>query len=163
MARVQGISFVQLYCWEFESVARGHHIYKKVWKPVVGEKLECKHDTREEAKLYDEFSVGIYRLSTSSSQDQELVGHLPIELSFLLCKFLSREGCSLEFSPTGARFLKDGLVVPGRYTALSNNKKMVAILHRELQCKIEKVKHMKSEVTPPKTKNKLWTSSLNKS
>ena len=78
---------------------------KKVWKPVVGETLTCKHDTIEEAKLYDEFSVGIYRLSTSSSQDQELVGHLPIELSFLLFKFLSREGCSLEFSPTGASFL----------------------------------------------------------
>ena len=155
MARVQGISFVQLYCCEFESVARGHHIYKKVWKPVVGEKLTCKHDTREEAKLYDEFTVGIYRLSTSSSQDQEVVGHLPIELSFLLCKFLSRDGCSLESSPTGARFLEDGLVVPGRYTALSNDKKMVAILHRELGRKIEKVKHMKLEVMPPKTKNNM--------
>jgi len=57
-----------------------------------------KHDTRQEAKLSDEFSVGIYRLPTSSSQDQELVGHLPDlpkELSFLLCKVLSREGCSL--------------------------------------------------------------------
>ena len=141
---------------EFESVARGHHIYKKVWKPVVGEKLTCKHDTREEAKLYDEFSVGIYILSTaSSSQDQELVGHLPIELSFLLCKFLSREGCSLEFSSTGARFLEDGLVVPGRYTALSNDKKMVAIPHRERERKIEKVKHMKLEVMPPKTKNNM--------
>ena len=31
---------------------------------------------------------------------------------------------------TGARFLEDGLVVPGRYTAFSNNKKMVTILHR---------------------------------
>ena len=99
------------------------------------------------------FSVGIYRLSTSSSQDQELVGHLPIELSFLLCKFLSREGCSLEFSPTGARFLEDGVVVPGRYTALSNDKKMVTILHRELERKVEKVKHMKLEVMWPKTKN----------
>ena len=99
------------------------------------------------------FSVGIYRLSTSSSQDQELVGHLPIELSFLLCKFLSREGCSLEFSPTGARFLEDGVVVPGRYTALSNDKKMVTILHRELERKVEKVKHMKLEVMRPKTKN----------
>ena len=39
---------------------RGHHIFKKVWKPEVGVKLICKHDTREEAKLYDEFSVGIY-------------------------------------------------------------------------------------------------------
>ena len=85
MARVQGISFVQLYCCEFESVARGHHIYKKVWKPVVGEKLTCKHDTREEAKLYDEFSVDIYRLSTSSSQDREVVGHLPIENYHFCC------------------------------------------------------------------------------
>ena len=118
-------------------------------------KLTCKHDTRQEAKLYDEFSVGIYRLFTSSSQDQELVGHLPIELSFLLCKFLSREGCSLEFSPTRARFLEDGLVVPGRYTVLSNDKKMVPILHRELERKVEKVKHMKLEVMRPKTKNNM--------
>ena len=34
------------------------------------------------------------------------------------------------------------LVVPERYTALSNDKKMVAILHREIECKIEKVKHI---------------------
>ena len=44
------------------------------------------------------------------------------------------------------------LVVPGRYTALSNDKKMVTILHRELERKIEKVKHMKLEVMPPKSK-----------
>ena len=155
MTRVQGISFVQFYCCESEPVARGHHIIKEVWKPVVGEKLTCKHDTREEAKLYDELSVGIYHLSASSSQDQELVGHLPIELSFLLCKFLSREGCSLKFSPTGARFREDGLMVPGRYTALCNDKKMVTTLHRELEHKVEKVKHMKLEVMRPKTKNNM--------
>ena len=31
-------------------------------------------------------------------------------------------------------------MVPGRYTALSNDKKMVTILHRELQRKVERVK-----------------------
>ena len=118
-------------------------------------KLTCKHDTRQEAKLYDEFSVGIYHLSSSSSQDEELVGHLPIELSFLLCKFFSREGCSLKFSPKGARFLEDGLMAPGRHTALSNDKKMVTILHRELEHKVEKVKHVKLEVMRPKTKNNM--------
>ena len=41
----------------------------------------------------------------------------------------------------GARFFDDGLVVPGRYTAFSNNKKMVTI-----ERKVEKVKHMKLEV-----------------
>ena len=46
-------------------------------------------------------------------------------------------------------------VVPGRYTALSNDKKMVAILHRELQRKVKKVKDMKLEVMPPKTKNNM--------
>ena len=56
---------------------RGHHIFKKVWMPDVGVKLICKHDTREEAKLYVEFSVGTYRLFPSSSR--ELAGHLPIE------------------------------------------------------------------------------------
>ena len=47
------------------------------------------------------------------------------------------------------------LVVPGRYTALSNDKKMVTILHRELERKVEKVKHMKLEVMRPKTKNNM--------
>ena len=46
-------------------------------------------------------------------------------------------------------------MVPGRYTALSNDKKMVTILHRELERKVEKVKHMKLEVMRPKTKNNM--------
>ena len=46
-------------------------------------------------------------------------------------------------------------VVPEQYTALSNDKKMGTILHRELECKIEQVKHMKLEVMPPKTKNNM--------
>ena len=45
-------------------------------------------------------------------------------------------------------------MVPGRYTALSNDKKMVTILHRELEHKVEKVKHMKLEVMQPKTKKR---------
>ena len=44
-------------------------------------------------------------------------------------------------------------MVPGRYTALSNDKKMVTILHRELEHKVGKVKHMKLEVMRAKTKN----------
>ena len=56
----------------------------------------------------------------------------------------------------GTKVSPDGLVVTGRFTAFSNNKKMVTILHRELQHKIEKVKHMKKlEVMQPKTKNNM--------
>ena len=46
-------------------------------------------------------------------------------------------------------------MVIGCYTAFSNNKKMVTILHRELEHKVEKVKHMKLEVVQPKTKNNM--------
>ena len=42
----------------------------------------------------------------------------------------------------------------GRYTAFSNNQKMVSILHKELERKVEKLKHMKLEVMHPKIKNK---------
>ena len=56
---------------------------------------------------------------------------------------------------TGTRFIEDGLVVTGRYTAFSNNKKMVTILHRELERKAEKVQHMKLELMRSKTKNNM--------
>ena len=46
-------------------------------------------------------------------------------------------------------------MVPGWYSGLSNDKKMVTILHRELERKVEKVKHMKLEVMWPKTKNNM--------
>ena len=53
------------------------------------------------------------------------------------------------------RFLEEGLAVTGRYTAFSNNKKMVTILHRKLEQKVEKVQHMNLRVLRPKTKNNM--------
>ena len=46
-------------------------------------------------------------------------------------------------------------MVTVRYTAFSNNKKMVTIIHRELEHKVEKVQHMKLEVMRPKTKTNM--------
>ena len=46
-------------------------------------------------------------------------------------------------------------MVTGRYTAFSNNKKMVTVLHRELERKVEKVQHMKLEVMRLKTKTNM--------
>ena len=62
--------------------------------------------------------IGTY-LSVNDGE-QRLVGHVLIELLFLLCKFLARDGCCLEFMPTGPRYLDDGLVVPGRFHVISN-------------------------------------------
>ena len=46
-------------------------------------------------------------------------------------------------------------MVTVRYSAFSNNKKMVTIIHRELEHKVEKVQHMKLEVMRPKTINNM--------
>ena len=151
MARLQAVEFRKCFRLDFATVARGHHIYKKVWKPVVGETLLCHHDEREEAKLYNDYAIGIY-LHGDQGCHEQLVCHLPIELSFLLCKFLDRQGCNLRFSPTGARMLEDGLVVPGTYTALSDSRGLLETLKTELDKKMLTLKHMKLEVGNISTK-----------
>ena len=45
---------------QFTSVIRGHHIYKSVWTPTLGEKLNCREDDRKEAKQHDEYAIGTY-------------------------------------------------------------------------------------------------------
>ena len=130
----------KMYLLRFTSVAREHHAYKKIWKPVTGETLVCRHDTRAEAKQYDDFAVGIY-LVDDQDDGQKLVGHVPIELSFLPCKFLTRDSCILKFSPAGARMLEDGLVVPGTFTfsAFCKSRTMINILKTELEKKVIKL------------------------
>ena len=43
-----------VYEVQFTSVIRGHHIYKSVWTPILGEKLTCREDDRMEARQHDE-------------------------------------------------------------------------------------------------------------
>ena len=79
-------------------------------------------------------------------EKETLVGHLPMELSFLLCKFLeSEENCGLLFSPTGPRLLEDGLVVPGKYVA-KGPKKRLQVLKNELDKKAVKLNCMKLDI-----------------
>ena len=46
-----------------------------MWAPVLGEKLICSKDERDEAKEYETFAISVY------DGEQMLVGHVPIELS----------------------------------------------------------------------------------
>ena len=141
-----------MYLLRFTSVARGHHVYKKIWKPVIGETLVYRHDTRAEAKQYDDFAVGIY-LVDDQDDGQKLVGHVPIELSFLLCKCFTRDSCILKFSPAGARMLEDGLVVPGTFSAFCKSRRMINILKTELEKKVIKLAYMNTEVGDVEFKN----------
>ena len=67
---------------EFSSVMRGHHVYKSVWSPTVGDTLTCSKDERKKAKEHDEYVIGTYL-----EADNKLVGHVPMELSSLFTHF----------------------------------------------------------------------------
>ena len=73
------LEFDVCYEVEFSSVIRGHHVYKVAWSPIIGESLACGKDDRKEAKEHDEYAVGTYLEAAN-----KLVGHVPMELSFLI-------------------------------------------------------------------------------
>ena len=76
MARAT-LAFKNNYSLSVESLIRVHHVHKEIWNPYNGEKLIRNHDKREEVKIFEDHAVGTY-------QDSRLVGHVPIELFFVL-------------------------------------------------------------------------------
>ena len=135
-------------CWknaykiDFSTVIRGHHIYKTVWTPFKGEILICRKDNREEAKLHDEHAIGIYQ------KDSVLVGHIPIELSFVVCSFLqAHKNNFMAVRVIGPRKLEDGLIVPGCFTAFTQSVEMGRRLNNELLRVQELCQHMDLTIT----------------
>ena len=53
------MAFKNNYSLSVESVIRGHHVYKETWNPYKGEKLICNYDKREEAKIFEDYAVGM--------------------------------------------------------------------------------------------------------
>ena len=83
MARSLPVEFKMYFKVDFETVIRGHHVYKSVWSPVMDQVFDCKRDTRAEAQEHDSTAIGVYLIS---NQKEMLAGHVRIELSRLLKK-----------------------------------------------------------------------------
>ena len=81
-----------MYQIKFQSIIRGHHVYKNVWSPCKGETVIAQPDNRDETQENDKYGVGIYKKNDGA---KELVGHAPVEFSKLLYHFLhaSAENC----------------------------------------------------------------------
>ena len=60
--------------WSTSSVVRGHHVYKNVWTPSIGERLQLR---RQDDNNYDNHAMSIVKAET-------IVGHVPraSEMSF---------------------------------------------------------------------------------
>ena len=139
MARSLPVEFEMYSKVDFETVIRGHHVYKSVWSPVMDQVLECKRDTRAEAQEHDSNAIGVYLIS---NQKETLTGHVPIELSRLLKNFIEASAENkLCARVTGKRKREVGLVVPAKFSALTAELRIARILERELNTKAKKYSH----------------------
>ena len=118
-----------LYETRIETLVRGHHVYKTIWTGVIGEKLFTSPDSREEAKAYDKYAIGIYK----DSDFTELVGHAPIEISNIIYYFLrADERNHVNVQVTGKRKREVRLVVPARYHMYTGDIRCARVLNTEL-------------------------------
>ena len=92
------------FAYEFSSIVRGHHVYKSVWTPSIGETLPLSADAGNE---HDAYAVGV-------SKESVLVGHAPREVSRIFYYFLQHDG-SISAEITGHRKFGYGLEVPCCY------------------------------------------------
>ena len=77
--------------------------------------LNCREDDRKEAKQHDEYAIGTYLEANTGS---ELVGHVPMELSYLSYTFpRAYDDNEISVKVTGSRRLENGLVIPGTFKA----------------------------------------------
>ena len=113
----EGTNFVDMaytaddFACEFASVIRGHHVYKSIWTPSIGETLPLDADDGND---HDAYAVGIFKDST-------LVGHAPREVSRIFYYFLQHGG-SISAEITGHRKFGHGLEVPCCYKLTSKPK-----------------------------------------
>ena len=139
MARAT-LDFKNNYSLSVESVIRGHHAYKETLNPYKGGKLMCNHDKQEGAKIFEDHAVGTYK-------DIRLVGHVPIELFFLFCKFIEKTNNQIFAEFSSGRKLENGLVVPCIYHVNGNKKHVEAFSEEINKLKKGKAIHMNIKIS----------------
>ena len=119
------VKFRIMHQIKFQSLIRGHHVYKNVWSPNKGETLIAQPDTRDEAQGNDKYALGIYKKNDDESK--ELFGHAT---KSLLYNFLqaSAESC-INVGVTGKRKREIGLI---QYNVFTRNKRTAIVLDEEL-------------------------------
>ena len=107
-----------------ESVIRGHHVFKNIWTPRLGEVLLV---SQEAGNTHDRHAVALLKA------DRTVVGHVPREFSRVFWHFLNRGG-KMSCEVTGRRKHGKGLEVPCVYKFLGSEKiitKMKDVLYEK--------------------------------
>ena len=115
----------------FGSAVRGYHVYKVVWKPTIGEKLQADQELGNEA---DKFAVRVVK-------NNEIVGNLPRKYSRTLWYFIAHGG-KICVEVTGCRRhskqLCEGREIPCRLAFSCSSKVKINRLKELLESKIRR-------------------------
>ena len=95
------------FSYTFDSVIRGHHIFKSVWTPFIGETLSL---AIEDGNAEDPYAVAVMKGTT-------IVGHTPCEISRVFSFFIQHDG-TISAEVSGHRRFGCGLEVPCRYKTI---------------------------------------------
>ena len=97
---------IKPYIIDFESFVTGHHVYKAVWSPFIGESLNT---LMEQDNVHDKYAVKVFK-------NQAGVGHVPREIS-RYCSFVLNSGGTMDATVTDARENRrgNGMEVPCKY------------------------------------------------
>ena len=95
-----------------QSCVRGHHIYQSVWKPQIGQSLQCEH---EQGNLKDPYVIAVLD-NTCRYMYIKTVGHLPRKITAACSVFLRKGGHNACIVTAHRRYSADlsqeGLEVP---------------------------------------------------
>ena len=133
------------------SVVRGHHIYKDIWTPVIGEELTCR---REVGNIHDLHAVATIRGS-------DVVGHVPRTIS-LPCNVFIRKGGTIRCIITGHRQYsldldRGGLDVPYKLKFEGSKNSIDQLLEKLRNAPVDKAPGS----VPTSTSNQLQHSKFN--
>lgn len=121
-----------------ESVLRGYHKYKEIWNPQVQDSFEVRI---EEGNRHDRYAV-------AAQVNEEVVGHVPREISKIVYYFLRNNGsvCGTVIGrrKRSTKYMK-GLEIPCIYEFKSTMKKTLKVkqllqaqsVHRETDLEIK--------------------------
>ena len=113
--------------YEVDSIVHGHHVFKEIWTPFIGEDLECKRDVSD---TRDAYAVGIMRQEETGST--AIVGHVPQITSATCSLFLQKEG-SIRCIITGNRQYSNDLSQGGSKYPVNSNFRSVQHLYKKYE------------------------------
>ena len=110
-----------------ESAIRGYHVYKDIWSPYMHEQLRT---TQELGNSEDQHAVAVIKdngssLSSTSSYSNDIIGHVPKEISRTCWFFLQHDGeiqCEVIGSKRRSPLIQGGLEIPCKYKFVGKRK-----------------------------------------